>query len=315
MNKFNATDASHVASQLILGASEYIDLLTYTGFEYRIPWTGFTSFDPFALADSRLRLRCILSNPKKIQIAHQTDFRRPTVELLRRSGWEVRMIDLLPMMTCLIVDGTHALTASHSGPKKESPIVLLEGNRTILTLQNHFNALWSGNYDFAYDQPINYEIEKPESKILLVSENSWDYIINKINSDPHLLYDLHPRKFEELIAEMLSREGMEVHLTPSSNDGGRDILAFTDTILGKYLYFVECKRYSQNNPVGVGLVRSLYGTVSADRATAGLLVTTSYFTKGAQKFQQQVQNRISLKDFEALKVWFAAMCSNQPFEK
>jgi restriction system protein len=94
-----------------------------------------------------------------------------------------------------------------------------------------------------------------------------------------------------------------VHLTPAIKDGGKDIYVAEKSGLGSFLYIVECKRYSAHRPVGVGLVRQLHGTVQAEQATAGLLVTTSYFTKGAKEFQESVQFRMSLHDYVAIKHW------------
>jgi hypothetical protein len=53
----------------------------------------------------------------------------------------------------------------------------------------------------------------------------------------------------------------------------------------------------------VKLVRELYGTVTADRATAGLLVTTSYFSRQAIEFVENIPHQLSLKDYMDLKQW------------
>ena len=49
-------------------------------------------------------------------------------------------------------------------------------------------------------------------------------------------FSVSPHKFEELITELLEREGMNVHLTPKTRDGGRDILASLNTAVGEHLY-------------------------------------------------------------------------------
>lgn len=48
--------------------------------------------------------------------------------------------------------------------------------------------------------------------------------------------------------------------------------------LGQFLYLIECKRYVRPNKVGVKVVRSLHGVLQSERATAGAIVTTSFFT-------------------------------------
>ena len=38
----------------------------------------------------------------------------------------------------------------------------------------------------------------------------------------------------------------------------------------------------------------------SDNATAGMIVTTSYFTKDAQEFTEQIKHRMTLKDYNDL---------------
>ena len=132
--------------------------------------------------------------------------------------------------------------------------------------------------------------------------------IDKIHKNPNLMYEISPRQFEEFVAELLEREGFNVNLTKATRDGGKDIFIATKNNLGNFLYYVECKRYSSDNPVGVNLVRELYGTISADRATAGLLITSSYFTPDAISFTKNIQYQLSLKDFFDLKTWVNEVC-------
>jgi hypothetical protein len=50
-------------------------------------------------------------------------------------------------------------------------------------------------------------------------------LIERLRRVPELMHQLHPRAFEELVAELLAARGYDVTLTPFSGDGGRDILA------------------------------------------------------------------------------------------
>jgi restriction system protein len=49
--------------------------------------------------------------------------------------------------------------------------------------------------------------------------------------------------------------------------------------------------------VGVGIVRGLYGVIEANRATAGIVATTSYFAADARSFQEQIGLRLGLQDY------------------
>lgn len=130
-----------------------------------------------------------------------------------------------------------------------------------------------------------------------------DWMLNELNKNPTDLYQLSSRRFEELIAEILMRKGYNVKLTPATRDGGKDIYAARKDDLGSFLHLVECKKYNPSQKVGVRVVRDLYGVVSKEKATAGIIATTSYFTKPAQDFQQELSFQMSLQDFDSIRQW------------
>lgn len=130
-----------------------------------------------------------------------------------------------------------------------------------------------------------------------------DELIAYLARHPHLMYELDPRRFEELVAELLRDQGFVPTLTPQTRDGGRDILAARSDSLGDLLYLVECKRYAPHKKVGVERIRAIYGVAQAERATKGVIVTTSSFTKDAIAFASPLKYNVGLQDFEALKEW------------
>jgi restriction system protein len=137
------------------------------------------------------------------------------------------------------------------------------------------------------------------SDVAVTNEDIW----NEIQKRPEALRELPPRKFEETVAQMLEKQGYTVELTPASKDGGFDIYVASKQALGKFLYLVECKRYTPPNKVGVHLVRALHGVVQKTQANAGMLVTTSFFTRGAKEYADETMYTLHLHDFLALKKW------------
>lgn len=105
-------------------------------------------------------------------------------------------------------------------------------------------------------------------------------ILDKIKSRPEDVYNLTPRQFEEMVAELMTKRGYNVDLTKHTRDGGKDLIIANHSDIGDFMYYVECKRYAAHNPIGVNLIRELAGTISADRVTAGLMITSSYFSPG-----------------------------------
>lgn len=164
-------------------------------------------------------------------------------------------------------------------------------------------------HSFSYSGLVNVEGRplvpgsSEERQIVIDVSLANEDLLRKVYAEPKLLYEITPRRFEEFIAEILDRLGYEVTLTPASNDGGKDIYAAKKDDLGSFLYVVECKRYAPDNHVGVGLIRQLNGVVQAERATAGILATTSFFTRGAKEEQARLSNQISLKDYLGIQEW------------
>ncbi len=66
---------------------------------------------------------------------------------------------------------------------------------------------------------------------------------------------------------------------------------------------VEAKRHSAHRPVGVELVRQLYGTLIDADANSAMMVTTSNFTSGAKIFQQRHKYKLALKDYANVVQW------------
>jgi hypothetical protein len=128
-----------------------------------------------------------------------------------------------------------------------------------------------------------------------------DDVIAALAAQPRLLYELSPRRFEELVAELYARAGFEVELTPASGDGGVDVYAIRRDDLGSTLTVVQAKRYKPELKVGVGQVRELFGTVNLQDASAGVLITTSSFESGAKALAANHQWRLELRDYARLQ--------------
>jgi len=151
-------------------------------------------------------------------------------------------------------------------------------------------------YEPEQDQRALVEIPK-----VIINVN--EFLAERVALKPELLRQMSPRRFEEFIAEIFDHFGYEVEVTSATRDGGRDLIAISRRhgILSKTL--VECKRYVPPNKVGVGHVRQLLGTKTAEVATRGVIVTTSYFSREARKLEEQNKYVISLQDFDAISSW------------
>lgn len=133
-----------------------------------------------------------------------------------------------------------------------------------------------------------------------------DELIRQLTLRPDDLRTLSPPRFEELVAELLTRQGYsDVKLAGGPGDGGVDIYATLQLPTHTALVVVQCKRYAERNPVRVHAVRDLHGVVLAENATVGVLATTSRFTSHATKWAERdaVRSRLSLKGFSDIVQW------------
>ncbi|CAG9262698.1 putative AAA domain-containing protein [Paraburkholderia caribensis] len=153
-------------------------------------------------------------------------------------------------------------------------------------------------------RPLGRDIELPPP-IVEVCSHLEQKLFEAVAENPDLMYTISPRDFELLVAELLHRQGYDIQVTPPSKDGGVDLYAAKSSEIGQFLFLVECKRYARSNPVQVDVVRSLYGNVQAKKATSGVIVTTSTFTRGAKSFQSQLHHQLQLKDYLNLRDWIA----------
>ena len=308
-------------TKFIFGAERSIDIVTAIGYDV---FDGSPYQRIAALKHSRLALRAIVPSSNawsKIALISplrqygrmfidEIKFGKKVIETkdkLESWGWKVKVVEYIPNDNVAIIDKKFAIIYKDTDFYFMDSELEFEVTYSIDAadqIYKKYEEIWS-NF---IPQQVLYENTQlgtsfETDKVVIASNKRWGEIIKQLSQNPKILYDMNPRKFEELVAELLIHEGMRVQLTPQTKDGGVDILAFSKTQAGEHLYYVECKRYSPNNPVDVSIVRSLYGIIESNRVTAGLLVTSSYFTKGALSFRESVKHRLSLKDYDVLVKW------------
>lgn len=129
-----------------------------------------------------------------------------------------------------------------------------------------------------------------------------DRLMKYIAENPSYMYQLTSRDFEEMMAKLFEALGYSVRLTKKTKDGGKDIYIAKKNEIGEFLFLVECKKYAPNHPVGVEVVRNLYGVMGMEKTepTGGIIATTSRFTRDARQeiIDNKKEYRISLHDYE-----------------
>lgn len=128
-------------------------------------------------------------------------------------------------------------------------------------------------------------------------------LLIKVLKNPAIISRLHWRRFEELMTDMTNQLGFMAKITPGIKDGGKDIIVLHHTEFGKFVYYIECKHRTKGRKIDVSEVRALYGIISKEDVTAGLLITNTGFTRGAIDFANGIPNRIKLIDQQMILQW------------
>jgi len=112
-------------------------------------------------------------------------------------------------------------------------------------------------------------------------------------SSAESLNDMPWRDFEFLVGQYFQRLGFRVEETGKGADGGYGLIAVKD----REKFLIQCKQWRVDT-IGVKIIRELFGVVTAEQASGGIVVTSGKFSKDALAFARA--NRIMLIDGKEL---------------
>lgn len=143
-----------------------------------------------------------------------------------------------------------------------------------------------------------HSTETPEDQITsankIIHEALGQEILDRILAMP-------PSFFERVVVSLLLAMGYGGTVADAgraigrSGDDGVDGVIDQDT-LGLDRVYVQAKRYQRENAVGPGAIRDFFGSLDMHKATKGLFVTTSIFSKAASDTAEKLGKRIVLID-------------------
>ncbi len=136
--------------------------------------------------------------------------------------------------------------------------------------------------------------------------------IDYLNVQTNQLRNIQWRQFEYLTAEYFQRNGYHVEVGPGRGDGGKDVTAKKEgEIVGPDLILIQCKRYSESNPIDIDTVKAFWTTINEEGATKGLVVTTSRLTSGAKNFCEAHKYRLTAAEYGMVQVWLKNLSSHK----
>jgi restriction system protein len=129
-------------------------------------------------------------------------------------------------------------------------------------------------------------------------------LAQQLIEDGRLLSEMDWRAFEKLIAELLERDGWNIQLMRGTKDGGIDVVSTrADPAVGALKAIWQAKRYGEGRKVQLSQARELSGVIERERASKGVLVTTTSLTRGALDWVKQDEFRLSAKDGNEVRRW------------
>lgn len=160
---------------------------------------------------------------------------------------------------------------------------------------------------FVIKSLLHFGDRRNEGQLVQAVAIPWFEIMELIRRDPSAIYQIHPRKWEEIIAGAYERAGFdEVILTPSSGDKGRDVVA-TKRGVGSIRIFDQIKAYKPGHVVTAEEVRAMLGVITgAQNVSKGVITTTSTFAPRLPEdeyIRAYVPYRLELKGRDELLPW------------
>lgn len=148
------------------------------------------------------------------------------------------------------------------------------------------------------------DLALPETRLAIARLSPSFSFFQKLFDGGIPLEALNWREFEELVADLLLKDGYKVDLGPGRSDGGKDIIAVKELGgVGPFMSVWQAKKLKPGNKVGISVIRELADTRNEHKASKGMVVTTTYLTRGALARVQQDQYILGKIDRDDLMQW------------
>lgn len=127
------------------------------------------------------------------------------------------------------------------------------------------------------------EVGKPgyaEKVQILIRSISHEFA-KLVSANPESLDHLEWRDLERMMARVMEGLGFECELTPSSKDGGKDLILVWHATTGDQSFIVELKHWRSGKRVGRQAVSDFMEVIVAENRSGGLFLSTSGYAADA----------------------------------
>lgn len=164
-----------------------------------------------------------------------------------------------------------------------------------------FDAEFRFRTEFILDRKI---LESPATELRVAHFAPTFSLLRDLQRDSTALDNLTWRHFEKLIATLLEKDGYAIELMQGSKDGGVDVVAVKDLgVNGYFKALWQAKKQGRSSKVGISVVRELADTRHEFRASKGIIVTSSYLTRGALQRIERDKYLLGKVDRNDLDAW------------
>lgn len=137
-------------------------------------------------------------------------------------------------------------------------------------------------------------------------EKAYHSIIDDLAADLlQKTLDQTPYFFEHLVVDLLVKMGYggsfanSAQVTQYVHDDGIDGIIYEDK-LGLDKIYIQAKRYKLDNTVGKPQIQQFSGALDEQKATKGVFITTSTYSKEAKQYVEKLNKKIVLIDGQEL---------------
>lgn len=119
------------------------------------------------------------------------------------------------------------------------------------------------------------------SKVVQAITDLSKLLAKVIANDPQELINMEWRDMERMLASVFEGLGFKVELTPSSKDGGKDIILEFSISGETKSYLVEVKHWRSKQKVGQGYVNDFVNVIANEKRQGGLYIATYGYSSDA----------------------------------
>ena len=207
-----------------------------------------------------------------------------------RTVREVFTVTPIDMVSTVVFNGHVDTVDPATGRKIQPPLISMRATRDkfdeLVLTEPRFDPVASIKRHFFAAISQHPEELKPVEPVMPFSRADPRAIeaidvISSLDQRPNLLGHT-PKEFESFIQNLFTKMGYETDQYRSSGDGGIDCVAYKRDPVAPMKIAVQAKLYTKT--VRPTHVRDLFGTMQHERATLGIMITTSGYGPGSEDF-------------------------------